>query len=787
MHCKLCNLPNPKSPLRYAGHEFCCHGCREVYRCFGEAVIPSDRPVAATPPPQAREAFLWVDGMHCASCEYLIERLAPRTPGILAAASSYASGTVKITYDPALIAEAQLPAAIAGAGYRARLHHEAAPEHDERPELLRLLTAGSLASVVMMLTLLFVYPVHGGFVQPGDYEAIGWLAFTATPLALFVFTTLLVFYVGWPILRGAWTALRVGVPNMDLLLALAILAAYAYSTVQLFRDPLDLYFEVAGTLVAVVTIGRFLERGARLNASQELGGILRAWSDRACVLRNGRYLVCGLDELVPGDRAFVRPGEAIPVDGEIVAGQGAIDESLMTGEAFPASRGIGERAMGGSILLEGNLEINVGDKVQSRMANLSRLLWNMQSTGGGMQGRVDRLARAFVPVVMALALLVGLGFLVAGASPERALLAGLATLIVSCPCTFGLAIPLTAATAVGTALRHRIIVSSADLFEKSPRIDIVVLDKTGTLSSGKMDVVEVIGPPGTAARAAAVERHSAHPVAKAIAGLDATRSASEIELHPGRGAVATVGGQRVAVGSHTLFASLGWAIPADLAARVADHRDGDSVVSWVGRNGFAEGAIVTRDRPRPEWIDVVSTLRRHCRVVLLTGAEHSNGYAEHVDETHAGVPPEAKAEVIRRLKMQGRVAMIGDGSNDALALAEADFGVAFGAPTQLAAEAADMVIPGDRLERVLDAFALVGAAQRRVRQNLAWALSYNAIAIPLAIAGLLGPLAAAVAMSASSLLVVANSTRALLHGKEVGAGDTAKAAGLQVANPRRPA
>ncbi|MBI5898963.1 MAG: cation-translocating P-type ATPase [Rhodocyclales bacterium] len=787
MHCKLCGLPNPTSPLRDAGHEFCCHGCREVYRCFGETAAAAERPATTTTPPQAREAFLWVDGMHCASCEYLIERLAPRTPGILAATSSYASGTVKIAYDPALIDEAQLPAAIGRAGYRARLRDEAAPEHDERPELLRLLTAVCLASPVMMLTLLFVYPVHGGFVQPGDYEAIGWLAFTATPLALFVFTTLLAFYVGWPILRGAWTALRVGVPNMDLLLALAILAAYAYSTVQLFRDPLDLYFEVAGTLVAVVTIGRFLERGARLKASQELSGMLRAWSDRACVLRNGRYLVCGLNQLVPGDRVFVRPGEAIPVDGEIVAGQGAIDESLMTGEAFPASRGIGERAMGGSLLLEGNLEIEVGDKVESRMANLSRLLWNMQSTGGGMQGRVDRLARAFVPLVMGLAALVGGGLLLAGAAPEQALLASLATLIVSCPCTFGLAIPLTAATAVGTALRRGIIVGSADLFEKSPRIDIVVLDKTGTLSSGEMAVVDVIGPPGIAARAAAVERHSAHPVGKAIAGLDATRTASEIELHPGRGAVAMVGGQRVAVGSRALFATLGWAIPADLAARIANHRDGDSVVSWVGRDGFAEGAIVTRDQPRPEWIDVVSTLRRHCRVVLLTGAEHSNGYAEHVDETHAGVPPEAKAAVIRHLKTQGRVAMIGDGSNDAPALAEADLGIAFGAPTQLAAEAADMVIPGDRLERVLDAFALVGAAQRRVRQNLAWALSYNAIAIPLAMAGLLSPLVAAVAMSASSLLVVANSTRALLRGAEVGAGETAKAAGLHVANPHRPA
>jgi Cu2+-exporting ATPase len=312
-----------------------------------------------------------------------------------------------------------------------------------------------------------------------------------------------------------------------------------------------------------------------------------------------------------------------------------------------------------------------------------------------------------------------------------------------------------------------------------------VLDKTGTLSAAKWPWWRSSGRPSTAARAAAVERHSPHPVAKAIAGLDAARTASEVELHPGRGVVARVGADRVAVGSRTLFATLGWEIPADLAARVADRRDGDSVVSWVGREARAEGAIVTRDRARPEWIDVVTTLRRHCRVVLLTGAEHSNGYAEHVDEVHAGVPPEAKAAVIRRLKMQGRVAMIGDGSNDAPALAEADLGIAFGAPTQLAAEAADMVIPGDRLERVLDAFALVGAAQRRIRQNLAWALSYNVIAVPLAMTGFLSPLVAAVAMSASSLLVVANSTRALLPETKVGAGDTASGQTETVAEVRR--
>ncbi|MBV6409159.1 MAG: Copper-exporting P-type ATPase [Rhodocyclaceae bacterium] len=766
MPCKLCGLPLPKPPVSDAGHDFCCIGCREVYRAFGEDALANHAakvsPRSTAIPAEGREAFLWIDGMHCASCEFLIGKLALRHPGVLDAASSYATATARIAYDPAQVKEAELPRLLSRHGYRARLRGEPAPEHEEGLDLLRLVSGVTAASLVMMLTFLFIYPIHGGWLTVEDYGTMRRLAFEAVPIFLFFLTTILVFFVGWPILRGAWIGLRARLPNMDVLLALAILAAYGYSIIQFFNRSIDLYFEVAGTLVMIVTIGRHLERGARARATESLKSIMRAWAPRACVLRGGQYLDCPLDELRPHDRVFVRQGEAIPVDGRIVAGRGAVDESLMTGEPFPVARGEGERVLGGSRLLEGNLEIDTGPQVESRMADLARILWNTQSASSGLQARVDRLARRFVPGVLALAALVGAGFLAAGAGAEKALLAALATLIVSCPCTFGLAIPLTTAAAIGAALRRGIVVTGPDLFEKSPRVDVVALDKTGTLSSGEMAVVEVIGSAEIAARAAAVERHSPHPVARAIARLDAGRSAGEVALHPGRGAVATVGGKRIAVGSRALFATLGWSIPEPLAARAEQSRHGEAVVSYVGWDGAAEGAILTRDRSRPAWDRVVESLRRHCRVVLLTGAEHPNGYRRHVDEVHAGVPPEAKAAVIRRLKTQGRVAMIGDGSNDAPALAEADLGIAFGAPTALAAEAADIVIPGKRLERVLEAFLLIGVTRRRIRQNLGWALAYNAIAIPLAATGMLSPLVAAVAMSLSSILVVANAARPIL-------------------------
>jgi Cu2+-exporting ATPase len=760
--CALCGLPLPPDPPAEGPRRYCCAGCLAVARLLDDAGGAHDAARAAAAPPGAREAFLWVDGMHCASCAQLLELTARRVPGVHAVQVSYATSTARIVHDPARIAQEALPEALSAPGYRWRLRGRRAAEDDERPRLLRLLTGGVLASAVMMLSFLFLYPIHAGLAQPQDYDAIRWLAFGVTPLALFVLCSVLVFYVGWPILRGAATGIRVGALNMDSLLALSILSAYAYSVGALWFDPIDLYFDVAGSVVAIVTIGRFLEQGARERATQALARIMDAPPPTARIVRDGQSLTCAADELCPGDRVFVRAGETVPVDGRIVGGEAAIDESLLTGEPFPAARARGDHVLGGAVLRDGEIEIEVGAVVGSRIASLARMLWQAQSAAGGVPGRVDRIARVFVPAVLVLALLVGAGTLLAGASAQQALLASLATLIVSCPCTFGLAVPLTTASAVAAALERGMLVTRADLFERATRIDLIAVDKTGTLSSGEMVVADVVGPPETAALAAAVERDSPHPVARAIARLDDSRRAREPRWHPGRGASGWVGQRRVAVGSAALFDALGWPVPAALAAHAAAHDDGDSVASYVGWDGAAHGAIVTRDRPRPGWEAIVGQLRAHAPVVLLTGAQRADAYAGQVDEVFAGVPPEAKAEVVRRMQTRGRIAMIGDGSNDAPALAQADLGIAFGAPTALAAQAADIVIASDRLERVLDAFALLATTQRRIRQNLGWALSYNAIAIPLAMAGAITPLWAALAMVVSSALVVANATRPLL-------------------------
>ncbi len=762
--CRLCGLPAPIQETQEDGHFFCCFGCREVYRRFGDVVFSEnerDSPQETLPEPQGNEAFLRIDGMHCSSCELLIEKVAMQTDGVLWAASSYATSTARIIYDPDLIDEPKLTSALSQSGYHARSSHDKAPEYEEGFAFLRLMVAESLAATIMMLYVAFFYPAHLGLVEFSEFEPVHWLAFKTVPMIMFLFTTILVLFAGAPIFRGAWIGLRVGMLNMDNLLAIAILAAYGYSVGQLFMGSLDLYFDVAATIVAVVTIGRYFEREAKARATAELTRIMESWTPSARVRRDGNFLTLTLGELVPEDRVVIDEGETIPVDGVIIDGEGAVNESLMTGEPFPVSRGPGEHVLGGSHLVEGSLEIEVGHIVESQLNNLAKVLWNAQSASAGAQGMADKVAGVFVPLVLALAILVIAVMLMDGSTFGVALLAGMATLIVSCPCTFSLAIPLTTAAGLSWGLRHGIIVTSADTFEKAPRIDTVAIDKTGTLSTGDMTVTKVLGRDDVIEYAAAVERLSPHPIAEAISRMDIRRTAEYIENRPGKGAIATVDGRHCAVGSRSLFATLGWAIPESLNNEISAIDLHEGVISYVGWDEQIHGAIITEDKSRPEWEQVINELQGKCRVVLLTGAENPGVYKKGLDDVFTGIPPEGKAAVIKRLRSEGTVVMVGDGSNDAPAMAAADLGIAFGAPTALAADAADVVIPGDRLERLFTAFDLIYTIRGRIRQNLGWALVYNVTAIPLAISGLLNPLFAALAMSASSLLVIWNSSRSI--------------------------
>ena len=766
MECELCGLPTPIPPIIKNSHQFCCHGCSAVFSSFGKGILGGNMPLTTpkqTPPElTGSEAFLRIEGMHCSSCEILIQHNAEKLEGIHSVTTSYATSTAKVVYDPEIIDKSQLPEALSLSGYRAHYHSDKLSAKNENLALLRFVLSVGLAGMVMMLNVAFFYPVDLGLVSLKELEPVGWLAFKVVPKVMFGFTTIVIFVVGFPILRGAWIGIRTGILNMDNLLAIAILAAYGYSFGQIITGKLDLYFDVSAVIVAVVTVGRYYEREARNNATLELSNIIETWAPSTQVVRNGEVISLTPDEIESGDILIVKEKEHIPVDGKIISGEGAIDESIMTGEPFPVIRETGDSVLGGTVIVEGNLEIEVGHSVESQMKNLARILWSVQSSTLGALGIADRMARVFVPLVLSIAIFVTGWMLWIGIQPGNALLAGLATLIVSCPCTFGLAVPLTTANAISSALRNGIIFSSADIFEKPAKYDTVAIDKTGTLTTAQMGVENIIGDDEIIEYAAAVERFSSHPIAEAISKLDSHRTASDFVVHPGKGAEATVDERRVAVGSKSLFALLNWKVDAQVELALSKLNCAEEVISYVGWDGSIFGAIITRDQRRPEWKQFVNQLQQDKHVVLLTGAEHQSGYEDQVDELYVGVPPEAKAAVIRQFKSSGSVVMIGDGNNDAPAIAEADLGIAFGVPTSLAAEAADVVIPRGSLDQVFIAFELIEITRRRIRQNIGWAFLYNAFAIPLALSGLLNPLLAALAMATSSFLVVWNSSRKIL-------------------------
>lgn len=325
MDCELCGLSTPTPPLRGDGHAFCCFGCREVHRSFGDDVLATkttESDPEALPSPEGGEAFLRINGMHCSSCELLIERTAVKVDGILSATASYATSTAKIVYDPDRIDESELPGVLNLAGYRARLRKDSVPEDDEGQPLLRLFTGVAFSSMVMMLSIAFIYPTYLGLLELRQLGQIDWIAFTAVPRIMLVLTTVLVFYVGAPILRGAWIGLRTRVLNMDNLMVIAILGAYGYSVGQLVAGSSDLYFDVAAMIVAVVTIGRHLEQGAKARATSELTNTIEAWTPTARVWKDGKLRHLAVDKLEPGDHVFIWEGGQFPSMGPLSMDRG---------------------------------------------------------------------------------------------------------------------------------------------------------------------------------------------------------------------------------------------------------------------------------------------------------------------------------------------------------------------------------------------------------------------------------------------------------------------------------
>jgi Cu2+-exporting ATPase len=806
--CTLCDLPTGDDPHTAADvdGEFCCRGCLTVARSLDDVEDLDDlderRPDAAPGDEfDGETTFLHVDGMHCATCESFLEMTAGEQEGVAAAEASYATDTIRVDYDPDAVSADELPDRLSVAGYSAS--DRADPDADEDDAVVRFLIGGGFFGMMAMLWyVVFLYPTYFGY-EP--FLDLGGVSGTYLFAQIWVFASVVLFYTGYPILRGAYVSLRARQPNMDLLVSLAAASSYAYSTLALLVGRTDLYFDVTIAVILVVTAGNHYESIIKRRATGMLAD-LTTTEDRTVRTEAGETVAA--DAVDPGDRLLVRPGERVPFDGTVAEGTAAVDEALVTGESLPATKREGDAVRGGTVVTDSPVVVEVGEDAASTLDTLVRLLWEIQSSRSGVQRLVDRLATVFVPLVVAVAAVGAAATLALGSAPIDAALVGLTTLIVSCPCALGLATPLAVAAGIRDAAERGIVVVSDAVFESAAEVDTVVLDKTGTLTDGEMRLLDATASEGTAVervrkRAAAVERASVHPVAEAIvsgvlgdsegrtverpatdggaataadsaadgvgetddAPAPSVPSATDVDVFD-RGVAGRVDGDEVVVGHPDLFDERGWPVSDRLREAGAAARDRGNVPVYVGWDGGVRGVLTVGDEVRDGWEAVVADLDADGRrVVVLTGdaPAAARRFADHpaIDEVFAEVPPEAKAETVRRLGADGSVAMVGDGSNDAPALAAADLGVSIASGTDLAADAADAVLLEDRLSAVPELFAVTRGTNRRLKQNLGWAFVYNAVAIPLALSGVLNPLLAALAMASSSLLVVTNSARAV--------------------------
>ncbi|WP_328546975.1 heavy metal translocating P-type ATPase [Streptomyces platensis] len=743
---------------------------------------------------------LAIGGMTCASCAARVEKKLNRMDGVVAAVN-YATEKAQVSYGGG-VSVGDLIATVERTGYTARppappepagptgaadptdaAQDDGAdlytnPQADLRPLRQRLTVSAVLAVPVIVLAM----------VPALQFVYWQWLSLAlAAPVVV---------WGGLPFHRAAWTNLRHGAATMDTLVSLGTLAAFGWSVWALFlgdagmpgmRHGFDLtvsradagtqiYLEAAAGVTAFLLLGRYLEARSKRRAGAALRALLEWGAKDVAVLRDGREARIPVAELAVGDRFVVRPGEKIATDGRVVAGASAVDTSMLTGESVPVEVAPGDGVTGGTVNASGRLEIEatvVG--ADTRLARMARLVEDAQNGKAAVQRLADRVSAVFVPVVLLIAAGTLAGWLLVTGEATASFTAAVAVLIIACPCALGLATPTALMVGTGRGAQLGILIKGPEVLESTRRVDTVLLDKTGTVTSGRMRFQEAVAAPGVAEDellrlAGALEHASEHPVGRALAEGAARRvgalpAVADFENVPGLGVRGTVGGHRVLAGRARLAEEAGVMLPAELRealdAAAAAGRTA-VVVAWDGR---ARGVLAVADAVKPGSAAAVRELRRlGLAPVLLTGDHEAVAAAVAaevgIDEVIAGVLPEGKVAVVERLRARGRtVAMVGDGVNDAAALATADLGLAMGTGTDAAIEAGDLTLVRGDLRVAADAIRLARATLGTIKGNLFWAFGYNVAALPLAAAGLLNPMIAGAAMAFSSVFVVANSLR----------------------------
>ncbi len=709
---------------------------------------------------------LRIGGMTCASCVRRVERALNRVEGVDEASVNFATSTARVSLGKA-IGPDPLVAAVERAGYDAA-ELEAGTDAAEEPDRVRLAmlaVGGALAVPVIIASMGMDI---AGLALFGSEQVTGWLLLGGAGVVQGL--------LGWRFYRASWPALRALTPNMDVLVALGTTVAFVFSAwVVLFDRSEAMFFDVSAAVLLFVSLGRFFEDRARASSGGAIRALLGLAAKSVNVLREGREAAVPLEQVAVGDVFRVRPGERVALDGVVRAGRSALDESLLTGESMPVERGPGEAVVGGALNQHGVIEVEataVGeDTVLQRMA---ALVAEAQGSRAPVERVVDAVAAVFVPIVLVLALGTFLGWGFLGDSYVGAMVFSVAVLVIACPCALGLATPTAIVAGTGMGAERGILIRNAEALETAARIDAVVLDKTGTLTEGRPELVEVVaggyGEEEVLALAAAVETLSEHPLSAAVVeaaegrglALDATEG---FEALPGAGLTGEVGGRSVLIGARRLFEERGIVLNAEAEDTLSRLEGEGRTTSLLAVDGAYAGALAFADPLKASAAQAVATLRSlGVRTIMASGDNERSALAAAralgIDEVHAGLRPEEKLALVRDLQAQGlRVGVAGDGINDAAALAQADVSIAMSTGADAAIEASDITLLHGDIARIAEAILLSRATLRTIRQNLGWAFGYNVIAIPIAMAGLLNPIVAGGAMALSSVSVMANSLR----------------------------
>ncbi|WP_080422284.1 heavy metal translocating P-type ATPase [Burkholderia ubonensis] len=762
----------------------------------GYQATPVAEPEPAIAPDAALGAIeLDIGGMTCASCAGRVEKALSNVPGVARASVNLATERATV-HGAAPLAPAALIAAVTAAGYRASrvaappagasgLPAAAGAPASQKPGATNADTRKRREAIrernlVIAAALLSAPLIAPMFAAPFGVDAMlnGWLQLVLASLVQFGF--------GARFYRAAWHAIKARAGNMDLLVALGTSAAYGLSLWMLLRDPMHpghLYFEASAVIITLVRFGKWLEARAKRQTTEAIRALNALRPDRARIVEHGVERDVPLAQVRVGTAVSIRPGERVPVDGRVVSGRSHIDESLITGESLPVAKDDGDPVTAGSINGEGALVVETtAIGAETTLARIIRLVESAQAEKAPIQRLVDRVSAVFVPAILGIAALTLIGWLIAGAGAETAILNAVAVLVIACPCALGLATPAAIMAGTGVAARHGVLIKDAQALELAQRATVIAFDKTGTLTEGKPSVTafDAVGLPRdeALALAAAVQRHSDHPLARAVVaahhadvaargGATSAPVATDARAVAGRGVEARVAGRLLALGSTRWRDELGIAVPPALDARAAELERAGNTISWLMRADAPRAPlalIAFGDTVKPGARDAIAALAaRGVASVLVTGDNRGSAAAVAaslgIGEVHAQVLPDDKARVVAELKRthDGIVAMVGDGINDAPALAAADVGIAMATGTDVAMHTAGITLMRGDPSLVADAIDISTRTYRKIQQNLFWAFVYNLVGVPLAALGWLNPVIAGAAMAFSSVSVVTNA------------------------------